>query len=137
MTNFVKFVFKKEFEKLKKDRKELASVEMGDVYDLEDGGYRMDVKYGANDWEELNMAMCRTHVKPFEVHGGIAKVWRSEGGTKGRLGYPISNEEPLSRDPSNAAGGDCISIFEHGSIIWYGNESRLEVVYDEPTKGRV
>ncbi len=133
MTDFVKHVFQKEFEKLKNEKikKELESAEMRAVYRLADGGYQMDVKYGDNEWEELNMVMRRTSVKPFEVHGGIAQVWRAEGGAMGKFGYPISNEEQLSLDYPNVTEGDRISKFEHGYIIWYEGEKRLEVNYDE------
>lgn len=126
MDNFVKRVFQKEFEKLKASLKELETVAMGDVYDLADGGYQMDVKYGNDDWTELNMVMGRTKVKPFEVYGGIAQAWRANGGAMGTLGYPTGNEEDLN--PTDSSSHDRISHFEHGDIIWHESENRIEVV---------
>ncbi len=119
--------FKNEIEKLKK---ELTNLEMGEIRKLVDGGYQMDVKYGENDWEELDMVRRPTHVTPFEVHGGIAKVWRGEGGTRGRLGYPVSNEEQLPLDCPNAVEGDRVSYFEHGRMIWHKNDNGIEVSYN-------
>jgi hypothetical protein len=46
----------------------------------------------------------------FEVHGGIAKLWRSMGGACGPAGFPLSDES----GPPNAR----VSSFENGTIQW-------------------
>lgn len=47
-----------------------------------------------------------------EVHGAIYTKWKQLGGEKGRLGRPISDEEPT---PS---GDGRRSRFEHGTLEW-------------------
>ena len=47
-----------------------------------------------------------------EVHGAIAHRWVAEGGERGRLGYPLTDE---STTPDGAGR---FNHFQHGSIYW-------------------
>lgn len=51
-----------------------------------------------------------------EVHGAIARAYWEAGGDGGRLGLPISDEEP------NGAGR--VSRFQHGRIDWAPGDTR-------------
>lgn len=69
--------------------------------------------------------------EPHEVHGGICARWYAEGGAfneacqTGKLGYPISDEEPYAGDGDP---NDRISHFERGDIIWTARTQETRVV---------
>lgn len=55
-----------------------------------------------------------------EVHGGIRSRYNAEGGTSGRLGFPVSDElwAPYGRKQR----------FEHGEIRWAASTNKTSVV---------
>jgi hypothetical protein len=56
-----------------------------------------------------------------EVHGLIARTYWEAGGDGGRLGLPISDEEP--------SGHDRVSRFEHGQIDWTPGDTQGRISY--------
>lgn len=56
-----------------------------------------------------------------EVHGGIRQAWAGIGWERGRLGYPVTDEQDI-------AGGRA-SDFEHGRISWNASTGATTVSY--------
>lgn len=48
----------------------------------------------------------------FAVFGGYAQMWSQYGREKGRLGYPVSNEQ------CGLAGSGCVQAFQGGYVYW-------------------
>lgn len=56
-----------------------------------------------------------------EVHGAIREYWASQGAETGSLGYPVSNEQ------STPDGLGRMSLFEHGTVVWYSGHPAREL----------
>ena len=81
-------------------------------YPLSDEGDTSD-KTGRWNQFEFGVIFWKFGVGAHEVHGAILAKWKSLGEQAGSLGYPLTNEIPVS---SPAYGRR--NTFEHGAILW-------------------
>jgi uncharacterized protein with LGFP repeats len=59
----------------------------------------------------------------FLVYGDIAKKWNEMGRERGRLGYPISDEQAVGN------AGQRVSYFQGGTIYWNSGSRNITVSY--------
>ena len=118
--------------KTKYDQLKRAGCPFGDpletgIWRTPDGGWQCNYKNSEYD------SKCAITLRPgddeaYGVYGGIWEKWDAEGGVynerkeRGRLGYPISDEEPYYQT------ADRLSCFENGVIVWAKNKAHVVMV---------
>ena len=106
----------------KYDQLKRAGAPFGDpletgIWRTPDGGWQCNYKNSKYD------SKCAITLRPgddeaYGVYGGIWEKWDAEGGVynerkeRGRLGYPVSDEEPYYQTSGR------VSCFENGVIVW-------------------
>ena len=124
------FKFQAKYDWLKRERVPTlgSAIEPG-IYQTPDGGWQCN--YDGEWGYGCAITLRPGDAEPHEVHGEICKRWYREGGAfdetgrRGRLGYPISDEEAFDGDGDPA---DRISHFENGDIVWSEKTKEARVV---------
>jgi GTPase SAR1 family protein len=110
-------LFREKYAYLKSVFPQVGPFNESQLYQNPDGGWQIN----PGPWPRAVITLRPGDDKPHETHGGICERWCQEGGAynetkeRGRLGYPVSDEEVYDGDGDSNGR---VSHFENGDIVW-------------------
>lgn len=76
-----------------------------------------------NDFENNGSIYWHPDIGAHAVYGDIRTEWVKMGREKSRLGYPISDEQPVG------SAGQRVTYFQGGAIYWNSGSRKITVTY--------